>query len=148
MATRFINEIHYDNAGACTGEAIEIAGPAVPDLSGWSLALHNGNGGAVNGTIPFTGTIPCQDNGFGANTLSGGNAANRFVFGPGGGNDTVLDFGGGDRLVLTDGSSVAGVEERDANGDGTADTVVLLGDGGAVASLGVAGVADFGNLLT
>jgi hypothetical protein len=31
----FINEIHYDNAGTDTGEAIEIAGPAGTDLTGW-----------------------------------------------------------------------------------------------------------------
>ena len=43
----FINEIHYDNAGADSGEAIEIAGPAGTDLSGWSLVLYNGNGGAA-----------------------------------------------------------------------------------------------------
>ena len=43
----FINEIHYDNCGTDTGEAIEIAGPAGTDLTGWSLVLYNGNGGAV-----------------------------------------------------------------------------------------------------
>ncbi|CAN5695304.1 hypothetical protein BH18ACT3_BH18ACT3_00660 [soil metagenome] len=41
----FINEIHYDNSGADTGEAIEIAGPAGLDLAGWSLVLYNGTGG-------------------------------------------------------------------------------------------------------
>ena len=30
----FINEVHYDNDGTDTGEAIEIAGPAGTDLSG------------------------------------------------------------------------------------------------------------------
>ncbi len=34
--TVFINEIHYDNTGADTGEAIEVAGPAGTDLTGWS----------------------------------------------------------------------------------------------------------------
>jgi len=29
----FINEIHYDNAGADVGEAIEIAGPAGVDIA-------------------------------------------------------------------------------------------------------------------
>ena len=33
--TAFINEIHYDNTGKDTGEAIEIAGPAGTNLSGW-----------------------------------------------------------------------------------------------------------------
>ncbi|MEJ7724882.1 MAG: hypothetical protein WKF64_11300 [Ilumatobacteraceae bacterium] len=43
----FINEIHYDNSGTDTGEAIEIAGPAGLDLAGWSLVLYNGTGGDV-----------------------------------------------------------------------------------------------------
>jgi hypothetical protein len=30
----FVNEIHYDNVGADTGEAVEIAGAAGTDLSG------------------------------------------------------------------------------------------------------------------
>jgi hypothetical protein len=66
--TVFINEIHYDNAGGDTGEAIEIAGPAGTDLNSWSLVLYNGNGGAPYGTISLTGVIPDQDGGFG--TLS------------------------------------------------------------------------------
>jgi hypothetical protein len=69
MATQvFVNEIHYDNAGADTGEAIEVAGPAGTSLNGWSLVLYNGNGGAVYQTTPLSGTIPDQDGGFG--TLS------------------------------------------------------------------------------
>ena len=47
----FINEIHYDDAGADAGEAIEVAGPAGTSLAGWSLVLYNGNGGASYGTI-------------------------------------------------------------------------------------------------
>ena len=39
----FINEIHYDNDGTDQGEAIEIAGPAGTDLSGWSIVLYNGS---------------------------------------------------------------------------------------------------------
>ena len=41
----FVNEIHYDNTGTDANEAIEVAGPAGTDLSGWSLVLYNGNGG-------------------------------------------------------------------------------------------------------
>ncbi len=33
--TVFINEIHYDNIGTDSGEAIEIAGPAGIDITGW-----------------------------------------------------------------------------------------------------------------
>ncbi|NUM75937.1 hypothetical protein HUU40_16360, partial [candidate division KSB1 bacterium] len=50
----FINEIHYDNNGADTGEAIEIAGPAGSDLTGWSLVLYNGANGANYGTISLS----------------------------------------------------------------------------------------------
>jgi predicted extracellular nuclease len=61
----FINEIHYDTAGTDTGEGIEIAGPAGTDLTGWSLVLYNGNGGVTYATIPLSGVIPNQDDGFG-----------------------------------------------------------------------------------
>ena len=64
----FINEIHYDNTGGDTGEAIEIAGPAGTDLSGSSIVLYNGNGGGAYNTISLSGTIP--DQGGGAGTLS------------------------------------------------------------------------------
>ncbi|MFC7540979.1 hypothetical protein ACFQU2_18025 [Siccirubricoccus deserti] len=69
MATTvFVNEIHYDNTGTDTGEAIEIAGPAGTDLSGWSLALYNGTGGAVYNMRALSGTIP--DAGAGLGVLS------------------------------------------------------------------------------
>lgn len=61
----FINEIHYDTAGADVGEGIEIAGPAGTNLAGWSLVLYNGNGGVVYATVPLSGLIPDQDDGFG-----------------------------------------------------------------------------------
>ncbi|MCY4603772.1 MAG: endonuclease/exonuclease/phosphatase family protein, partial [Gemmatimonadetes bacterium] len=61
----FINEIHYDNIGKDTGEAIEIAGPAGTDLSGWALVLYNGRNGASYRTKSLSGIIPDQTNGFG-----------------------------------------------------------------------------------
>jgi predicted extracellular nuclease len=64
----FINEIHYDNASTDAGEAIEIAGPAGTDLTGWTIVLYNGSGGAPYNTTTLTGVIPNQQNGFG--TLS------------------------------------------------------------------------------
>ena len=66
----FINEIHYDNAGGDTGEAIEVAGPAGTNLTGWSIVLYNGSGGAVYGTINLSGTIPNQEAGFGTLSFS------------------------------------------------------------------------------
>ena len=61
----FINEIHYDNEGADIGEAVEIAGPAGTDLSGWSLVLYNGSNGSVYNTTILSGTIPNLGSGFG-----------------------------------------------------------------------------------
>ncbi len=61
----FINEIHYDNTDTDAGEAIEIAGPAGTNLTGWSLVLYNGNGGAAYATTPLSGTIPDLGGGFG-----------------------------------------------------------------------------------
>ncbi|MBU0781385.1 MAG: cadherin-like domain-containing protein, partial [Alphaproteobacteria bacterium] len=55
--TVFISEIHYDNAGADTGEFIEVAGTAGTDLTGWSLVLYNGNGGASYDTISLDGAL-------------------------------------------------------------------------------------------
>lgn len=43
----FFNELHYDNDGTDTGEAVEIVGPAGTDLTGWSVVRYNGNGGAT-----------------------------------------------------------------------------------------------------
>ena len=64
----FFNEIHYDNTGTDTGEAVEIAGPAGTDLTGWTVDLYNGNGGAVYDTINLSGILPDLQAGYG--TLS------------------------------------------------------------------------------
>lgn len=61
----WINELHYDNVGADTGEFVEVAGPAGASLAGWSLVLYNGTNGALYATIALSGTIPAQQNGFG-----------------------------------------------------------------------------------
>lgn len=61
----WINEIHYDNAGSDTNEFVEVAAPAGTDLSGWSLAAYNGNGGSVYKTISLSGVVPNQASGYG-----------------------------------------------------------------------------------
>lgn len=66
----FINEIHYDNTGTDAGEAIEIAGPAGTDLTGWSIVLYNGANGAVYDTDLLSGTIPDLGGGFGVVVLN------------------------------------------------------------------------------
>jgi predicted extracellular nuclease len=69
-ASVFINEIHYDNTGTDAGEAIEVAGPAGTDLTGWSLVLYNGANGAAYNTTPLSGTIPDQQGGYGTVAVS------------------------------------------------------------------------------
>ncbi|WP_231953594.1 ExeM/NucH family extracellular endonuclease [Actinoplanes derwentensis] len=57
----FISEIHYDNTGTDSGEAVEIEAPVGYDLSGWKLYLYNGNGGASYTPITtFTGVVPAS----------------------------------------------------------------------------------------
>src|SRR3954471_10742348 len=53
-----VSELHYDNAGADTGEAIEISGPAGTDLTNWSVVLYNGTGGASYNTQTLSGVLP------------------------------------------------------------------------------------------
>lgn len=75
-ATVFINEIHYDNAGTDTGEAVEIAGPAGTDLTGWSIVRYNGSTPAAGvvysspaavlpGSDTLNGSIPDLGGGYG-----------------------------------------------------------------------------------
>ena len=64
----WINEFHYDNAGADTGEAVEVAGVAGTDLTGWTLVLYNGNGGAPYDTVALSGILSNQQGGFGVVT--------------------------------------------------------------------------------
>ena len=70
MAQVFINEIHYDNTGTDTGEAIEVAGPAGTDLTSWSLVLYNGSTGALYNTTALSGVIANQQGGFGTVAFS------------------------------------------------------------------------------
>ncbi len=65
QTTVFINEIHYDNDGTDAGEAIEIAGPAGTDLTGWNLVLYNGSNGQQYNTTALVDTIADICGGFG-----------------------------------------------------------------------------------
>jgi DNA/RNA endonuclease G (NUC1) len=61
-----ISEIHYDNGGTDSGEAIEISGPAGTDVTGWKIYLYNGsNGLPYEPTRTLAGTIPesCEGRG-------------------------------------------------------------------------------------
>ncbi len=53
----FINEIHYDNTGADTGEFVELVGVSGTSLDGWSLALYNGSNGSVYDTLGLGGVL-------------------------------------------------------------------------------------------
>src|SRR6186713_3017647 len=55
-----INEIHYENVGVDTGEAIEIEGPAGTDITAYSLVLYNGSNGAVYNEEILIGTLPAS----------------------------------------------------------------------------------------
>ncbi|MEM7363896.1 MAG: ExeM/NucH family extracellular endonuclease [Pseudomonadota bacterium] len=66
VADLFINEVHYDNTGADTGEFFEIAGAAGDSLDGWQVVLYNGSNGTSYGSVVLAGTISDQCEGFGA----------------------------------------------------------------------------------
>lgn len=65
FAQVFINELHYDNTGGDTGEAIEIAAAAGTDLAGCRLVLYNGSTGATYNTVNLSGVIADEQGGFG-----------------------------------------------------------------------------------
>lgn len=63
----FINEIHYDNTGADTGEFVEIAGPANTNLGQYELVFYNGANTRAYKSLALGGTIPNEGaSGFGA----------------------------------------------------------------------------------
>ncbi|PHN06703.1 HYR domain-containing protein [Flavilitoribacter nigricans] len=64
--TVWVNEFHYDNAGVDVGEFVEVAGTAGTDLSSYSLYFYDGTTGTVYSTVPLTGIIDDESNGFGA----------------------------------------------------------------------------------
>ena len=66
----WINELHYDNTGTDAGEFIEVAGTAGLNLSGYSIVLYNGTGGASYDTDILSGVIDNESNGFGAISLA------------------------------------------------------------------------------
>jgi DNA/RNA endonuclease G (NUC1) len=55
-----INEIHYDNVGVDTGEAIEIEGPAGTDITAYTLVLYNGSNGTVYNEQILIGALPAS----------------------------------------------------------------------------------------
>ena len=61
----FINEIHYDNTGADTNEAVELVGVAGQNLAGWSLLFYNGSTGSVYKNVGLSGVFANTQQGMG-----------------------------------------------------------------------------------
>ncbi len=136
-ATVFINEIHYDDAGTDAGEAVEIAGVAGTDLSGYSLVFYNGNGGGVYATQELSGVIDNQDDGYGTLAFAGpaggiqnGSPDGIALVGPGGAVVQFLSYEG--PMTATAGAA-AGMTSIDigVSEEGVADgfSLQLTGDG-------------------
>lgn len=60
----FISELHYDNAGTDSNEAVAITGPAGTDLTGWSVVFYNGGVTANQpyATLNLSGSIDNENN--------------------------------------------------------------------------------------
>ncbi|MFI5936721.1 ExeM/NucH family extracellular endonuclease [Actinoplanes sp. NPDC051494] len=54
----FISEIHYDNVGTDSGEAIEVQAPVGFDLAGWKVVLYNGANNAAYDTKTLSAVVP------------------------------------------------------------------------------------------
>lgn len=65
-ANPWINEIHYDNAGADVDEGFEIAGVSGTDLSCFRVYLYNGNNNNAYDSISLSGIIDDEGCGYGA----------------------------------------------------------------------------------
>ena len=105
-----ISELHYDNASADAGEAVEVEGPAGLDLSGWRIVLYNGSGGASYGTLTLSGVIPDLCDGRGVISVAA----------------TGIQNGSPDGLALVDGSGTV-LEFLSYEGTFKATTVPALG---------------------
>lgn len=120
----FINEIHYDNVGTDVGEAIEIAGPAGTNLTGWRIVRYNGNN-PNNGVVytspaaneTLSGTIPDSGNGFGYVVInypvSGLQNGPNDGFALVDGNDTVIQFLSYEGVILAGNGPAAGMTSID-----------------------------------
>jgi predicted extracellular nuclease len=133
----FINEIHYDDAGTDAGEAVEVAGVAGTDLTGWSLVYYNGNGGGVYATTALSGVIADQDDGYGTLSFAGpsggiqnGSPDGIALVGPGG---AVVQFLSYEGALVATGGAASGMTSVDigVSEEGVADgfSLQLTGDG-------------------
>jgi len=73
----WINEFHYDNAGADQGEFIELAGDSGLNFTGYSLEFYNGFSGTLAFTFALNGSIVDPDGcGFGTAVIPIGGIPN------------------------------------------------------------------------
>ncbi|MEO0743133.1 MAG: endonuclease [Bacteroidota bacterium] len=132
----WINELHYDNSGADRDEGVEVAGTAGADLTGYTLALYNGNGGAVYQTRALSGTLDAEGGGLGAawfaiSGLQNGSPDGLALVDPDGAVLQFLSYEG--TLTAIDGSAVGltstdiGVQET--SGTQESQSLQLVGTG-------------------
>ncbi|SDB44719.1 Por secretion system C-terminal sorting domain-containing protein [Flavobacteriaceae bacterium MAR_2010_188] len=131
----FINEIHYDNGGADTGEAIEVAGLAGINLDGYSIELYNGNGGALYNSTTLSGVIENQESGYGTisfqiSGIQNGAPDGVALVGPEG----LIQFLSYEGTFVAVGGSADGVLSRDigiseSGSGGTTTSLQLVGEG-------------------
>ncbi|MFP8876904.1 MAG: endonuclease, partial [Myxococcota bacterium] len=134
----WINEIHYDNAGADSQEGFEIAGLAGTSLAGWQVVAYNGSGGTVVLSLGLNGVLLDAGHGFGflwfgMTPLQNGPADGLALVDPVGAVVEFLSWEG----VLTPGEGPAlGIGSTDighSEGSSTAlgDSLQRVGTGGA-----------------
>jgi len=144
-ANVWINEIHYDNASTDVNEAIEIAGVAGTDLTGYKLVFYNGSntpGAApVYMTTNLTGAIDNEGaTGYGAvsfsypsNGIQNGLADGVALIAPDGTVIQLLSWEG--TFTAAAGTPAAGVTSTDIgvseDGSGAADQSLQLTGSGA-----------------
>ncbi len=140
-AQTFINEIHYDNSGTDTGEAIEIAAAAGTNLTGWTIVLYNGSTGAQYGsTTNLSGIVADQQGGFGtivvnypSNGLQNGSPDGIALVDPA---NTVVQFLSYEGSFVASGGPADGLSSADigvseSSGTAIGDSLQLTGTGSA-----------------
>ena len=153
----FISELHYDNDGADTGEAVEVFGPAGTDLTGWSIVLYNGSSSQLNvyDTIALSGVIAGEAAGFGvadfaATGIQNGGPDGLALVAP---DDSVVQFLSYEGSFTPVDGPAAGMVSTDIGVSEPTDSPVgqslqLAGTGSCYGALDWAGPADntFGSL--